>query len=160
MNRIGSCRVHADQNRFIVMDSTADPHADMPEWTQEATGRGFVANDRVIHVRTLSRMQEHWVDMFQADTPLNSAADRGFSTDLEITSGRLLIRDSANPPATAFEVNLPAGRYAVHILTRNIGGGGQPEGEPDPREGRDLTDDDLKYGPGIERYQITLVRQD
>lgn len=160
MNRIGSFRVHADGYRFIILDSSADPHADMQEWTQEAQERGFIANGRVVHVRTCSRLQEHWADVLLADFLPDSPADRSFSAEIDVESGSLSVRDSANPPSTSFSVGLPAGRYAVLVLTRNLGGGERPASEDDPPDCRELTDDDLKYGPGVERYQIVLVRQD
>lgn len=161
MEKIGQCRVFANHYQFYLLDSNADPATDMPKWTDAATECGYVSNDQAIGVGTRAHLNDHWVELyFDDDAPDTSGYDRAFHVDLQIASGRLSVQGLADMEDEVYSVDVPNGKYRVHVLAANLGVDQFSTGEINEEDDQELTDDELAARKDLERYVIVLQRID
>ena len=158
MNKIGQCRVFADNYQFFVLDSIADPHANMPQWTDETVAQGFITNGNVLHISTRSHLNDHWIELWSSDSPPDpSDFDRTFETDLVLLSGRISIMGPVDEPDDVYHVEVPAGAYAVHVLTNNLGVDQFSTDEINKPDDRYMTDQEIQSRTDLGWYKLVLV---
>lgn len=158
MQKIGGCRVFADHYQFFLLDSQADPFTDMPEWSEDAVKCGYVANEKVIHIKTYAHLNDHWVDVFLSDSPPpQKRADQALTVNLNINSGCLLIMSSIDQDEEIYSVKVPAGKYTVHVFIHNLGADKFTQDGINESEDDELSDDEIEARYDLERYEIVLT---
>lgn len=158
MKKIGQCRIYADHYQFYIMDSGADPFDGMPEWTEEAVTRGFIANQHVMGVSTRAHLNDHWLELWLSDTAPDSAGfDRAIASEISFPSGLVEIRGLADAPDEVCRVGVTPGLHTVHVLTSNLGVDQFSTDEINQDDDREMTDEEIEQRTDLERYKIVLV---
>jgi hypothetical protein len=158
MKKLGGCRIFADHYQFYLLDSKADPFENIPEWSEDTVKLGYVANEKVLQIKTYAHLNDHWVDVFLSDsTPAKNGAEKVLTVDLLIESGRLLIMSPIDIDDEIYSVQVPAGKYTVHVFVRNIGRDKFTQDGITETEDDELTDNEIEARDDLERYEIVLT---
>jgi len=158
MNKIGQCRIYADNYQFYILDSCADPFDGMPDWTENAVARGFIANQHVMGISTRAHLNDHWLELYLHNSaPDTNGFDRAIASDVLLESGFIEIMGLADSPDEVYQVEVTPGLYTVHVLTSNLGADQFSTDEINQDDYREMTDEEIELRMDLERYKVVLV---
>jgi len=136
----------------MLTDSMSREITDDINWDDEKTKRGYAGDQHTILVGTEADLNDHWVDLYQADeNPNYDEYQRVFSLHFSSETGNILI-SSVVDDEPEIEANIGKGEYTIYIAGKNLG-----VDQSSLEEEAELTDEEYKDRLDLERYSIFVV---
>lgn len=148
--------VFADHFQFYIYDADSNHFADPAlDWKSGLRlAHGYLATERAIYVSTVARLNSHRLRIFIDESP-SAPYERVFTSELTLSSGRLVISAPANGPEDDTVLELPVGRYQMSVCSSSVGVDAL-DLWPDRNE--PLTDEEIAAHDDLEHYDLFIQR--
>lgn len=151
---VASGRIFASNYQIVVCDDPWAPFDEPTEnWDDASVLSGFAGNNRFRMMGTEADLNDHWVELTEADKPpMEDDWDRITCADFVSTTGHLHVMSVVDDEPT-MTLDIEKGEYSLYFAGNNMG-----VDQMSLEEDFELTDEQMANRKDLEHYCIYVIR--